>query len=268
MRRKPIIPIILTVILFISLLTGCQDRDVDYAINDSEGTQSLEWVSRSELAQFEKEGRWIEKIQGETADGSPAEIQINARILLPEKDRMEVVEIKRIQLDAEYKVTEISGINGIELSQRVKDGYVFHYGQEWETWTSDGEPQVSEIRVSINDTGIINMVIENPMELVSVTEDVDLLSLESVQRIMRNELMEHTQDYLNYLVETEECEEIMLNYMYMELMFFWMEDTNNKGFYSFIPVWKLSGPEMESDWKPVWINAIDGSVINLEDETA
>lgn len=145
----------------------------------------------------------------------------------------------------------------------VKDGYIFTYKQEWESFLSDKKIQVTKINISINDAGILRLLIVNPFDMISITEKVDLLSFESIKEIMKNELAEHADDYYYWLPTDED---VTQNYHTVELRYYCMEDPSHRKKFSYIPVWELS--HFESDIANVVVNAIDGSILGAMDEGA
>ena len=90
----------------------------------------------------------------------------------------------------------------------------------------------SGIALSIMDEGVIGMELCCPIEITSVTKDVELLSMENIQTIMRNELTEHIDQYPSL--------ESVNYYTNMELIYFRIRDEEKKGYYSYVPVWRLS----------------------------
>lgn len=158
----------------------------------------------------------------------------------------------------EYELKEIAEESWhMTTLQYVKDGYVFTYGQEWENWLFENFAQVSWVTVSVNDAGILNLVLSNPYHLVSATENVGLLPLETVQKIMRQELTDHAEEYIS-------AENTTLFYRYFWLMYGEVTDPEQENYHSYIPVWGLSTDSDGAD--AVIVNAIDGSVYkNLED---
>ena len=80
---------------------------------------------------------------------------------------------------------------------------------------------------------------------------------------MRNELTEHIDQYPSL--------ESVNYYTNMELIYFRIRDEEKKGYYSYVPVWRLSVQFEDEDGnqqmeRAVLVNAIDGGVIYLQDE--
>lgn len=159
---------------------------------------------------------------------------------------------------SEYEITnEVTSENSSEMAfeslQTVKDGYVFIYGLEWENWISNDPLKISRIKISVNESGIINLIMINPIEIISAVEHVGLLPLETVQKIMRSELKDNAD------VHFQHTQNKMLNYRNMKLGYFCMQDPAREGYFSYIPAWNLSG-NGDYPGTDVVVNAVDGTV--------
>lgn len=169
------------------------------------------------------------------------------------------------------------------------NGYVFQYeygldnvsfpsyGDEWEYDSranysgEDDEVQYSmcaQANIYVTEQGVIQMLVNNPVETTGVTERVELLPLDTIQEIMKEEIKTQYENDIVFIVTGNE-----VMFTNMELIYFRVSDKSNSGHYSYIPAWRLSGQigarELgnRSIRNPVIINAIDGSVIHLYDET-
>ena len=179
--------------------------------------------------------------------------------------------------------------SGVSEAYYLSDGYIFYFdvgvdsvsfpqfGTQQTDWNfrklkkETEEPQYfmkSQIEVYVNDKGVIGMRAYNPIETVSVSEGVDLLQLDVVKRIIREQLTEHFKDF-RFKVGSFDGEKF-IQFERLELIYFRVRDKENVGYYSYIPVWRLSGLTDISSLKyfanPVLINAIDGSVIDFYEE--
>lgn len=110
------------------------------------------------------------------------------------------------------------------------------------------------VEIWVNDSGITGVRIEYPVTVTRVTNQVKLMPLASIQEIMKGEVMEHADRY-----HFDEY----TNMTSMELIYFRVRDVDTEGSYSYVPTWRLSRFSYNN---PVLVNAIDGSVIYLEDE--
>lgn len=169
-------------------------------------------------------------------------------------------------------------------TQEIVNGYVLYFLHETEEatsvalgsivgdqqsveWTGDvenrnpqvnfSEPSMSHTVLYVTESGVILMDIMNPYELADLTEEVELLPLETIQRIIQNELTEHLEDYNGW--ESDD-----LSFDSMRLTYGLLQDDTKEGYYSFIPVWELSSA---SEFGPdeILVNAIDGSMISWSD---
>ncbi|MBO5259839.1 MAG: hypothetical protein J6B26_05610 [Agathobacter sp.] len=116
--------------------------------------------------------------------------------------------------------------------------------------------------ICINDHGIIELMVEDPVYFVQETENVSLLSLDTVKGIIKKELSDNPDQYFG--------EENTLHFGELELNYLRIEDENRAGYFSYVPAWRLcykmgSGSNRKVASVPVFVNAIDGSIINLED---
>lgn len=151
-----------------------------------------------------------------------------------------------------------------EEYDRFQYGYEFHFFPEFEgvCYTEFGcYPTQAVLRVF--DEGVVSMVIRNPMNVIRVTEGVALLPLETVQSIIINELLQNVdqfqftpQNHAKYLIFDE-----------MALIYLRVEDENEEAHFSYIPAWRLcrSNEYNDYDSEPVFINAMDGTVIHTSD---
>lgn len=112
------------------------------------------------------------------------------------------------------------------------------------------------IMICVNDKGVVDFCYANAHKSVSMTENVSLLSYDSIKQAMAEEI--YARDYYKF-----DC------FIYMELTYLYYYDYDaKKG--SIIPVWVLTNDEAtdikNSDLSQVIINAIDGSVINMGEQ--
>lgn len=113
------------------------------------------------------------------------------------------------------------------------------------------------ISLVVTDAGVVDVAMDYPVDVTNVTGQVELLPLDSVKGIMKNEVMEHADDY--DFTQSK-------YYNTMELMYFRLKNDGKQGSYSYVPAWCLSAKIGETRQHAVLVNAIDGSVIYIEDE--
>lgn len=101
--------------------------------------------------------------------------------------------------------------------------------------------------------------IVDPIEVVSVTSGVSLLSMEEIKKILKKEIEEH--------MEPEQYKEYTpgkgISLDRLELIYFRIKNTQEDGYYSYVPVWKLSCGGVNLF---VMVNAIDGSIIDITED--
>lgn len=145
------------------------------------------------------------------------------------------------------------GVNGLPFAQFGDEGTYMDVSKS-------GSPDFYSLdcrcSVAVTDDGIVGVELRYPMAVTNVTERVELLPLETVKSIMKNEAAEHTDryDFTKYQYSNA-----------MDLIYFRVQNKENPDKYSYIPVWRLS-QKGEYCYHPILVNAIDGSVIYLDDE--
>lgn len=169
------------------------------------------------------------------------------------------------------------------------NGYVFHYeyglddvsftgfGEEWEYENIYNSPEDDELKYSmaaemcvyVTDRGVIHMYADSPVETTGITEKVELLPLDTIKKIMKEQM---TNQYENFhFLQMSQTGEFVFNRL--ELIYFRVRNKENSRKYSYVPAWRLSDQtgiekyEVRIIRNPVIINAIDGSVIDFYDET-
>lgn len=121
----------------------------------------------------------------------------------------------------------------------------------------DGKAQIR-----VNDHGIIDITVFEPVEFVQKTENVSLLSLDTIKGIIKKELSNNPDKYMSDDEKT--------NFTKLELNYARVKDKSREGYFSYVPVWRLChmtrmNNEMGIASCPVFVNAIDGSIMELED---
>ncbi len=177
-------------------------------------------------------------------------------------------------------------LSSVNCNEWSANGYVFHYeygidgisltgmGSQWGyldvmNWQEE-EPysMKAEANVYVTEQGVIQLHMSNPVETTGILESVELLPLETIQGIMKEQMEKQYEDF--HFMELSVGE---LLFTHMELIYFRVRDKENPGCYSYVPAWRLSnlkeptGFEYGSITNPVIVNAIDGSLIDYYDET-
>jgi hypothetical protein len=164
-----------------------------------------------------------------------------------------------IEVTDGYVVSMVHKADGIELGGSSMDYSV--YGDETKSW-SQYELQ-NTMKLYVTDDGVIAMFCMNPFTKTAVTAKVPLLPLDSIENIMIQEL---TENFDRYVPEAATGTQ---GFTSMELVYFRVQDQEeNSRKYSYVPAWRLSKSPSDSGelGSCIVINAIDGSVIDVEKE--
>lgn len=116
----------------------------------------------------------------------------------------------------------------------------------------------------------------NPIETLTISKGVDLLPLDAIKGIIMEQVSGQFERFrFKFTDGAEKFDRIkQTEYEFvdlmdkMELIYFRVRNKADRGYYSYIPVWRLSGIHYASGKieNQVLINAIDGSVIDFYDE--
>lgn len=155
-----------------------------------------------------------------------------------------------------YSFTYGTGVEGVAFNQF---GNVSEYDCYWEgmDWNEIYDFTESTV-ITVTDEGVVGVEMNFPMTLQSLSQPVELLSLETVQGIMRDEVTEHGAEYPDFQAKPY--------FFAMELVYFRVRDDGREGCYSYVPAWRLSAKADGFFYHPVLVNAIDGSVIHIREE--
>lgn len=109
------------------------------------------------------------------------------------------------------------------------------------------------IEIFVNEEGTVTLMrVNSPVEVVQITKEVELLSLDRLQKSMKQQLKEKfTQFYLE--------EKNSYSFSKMSLGYYRYKDMEQEGYYSYIPVWELSDSRNKNY---IYFNAMDGHMID------
>ena len=219
---------------------------------------------------------------------------------LSEKEAEELARrfVDKLQLDySVYTDCETlgwrKGVNSnLETNWRVNfipDGYIVHFeagvgsvsfpqfGTQETDWNfkkmkkKPEEPQYclkARMEVYVTDQGVIGMRAYHPVETVSISGGVDLLPLDAVKASVRDQLLNHFADFRFKETKLDDNRRTVF-FDRMDLIYFRIRNREGAGYYSYLPVWRLSEEGFQYPKyfeNPLLINAIDGSAINFYDE--
>lgn len=121
----------------------------------------------------------------------------------------------------------------------------------------------ASVMVLVADEGMIGVSIMYPVTVNQITEKVELLPLSVIENIMKSEITDNfgQYSYEGWLRDNYKA------FNSLELIYFRLRDRDRPGVYSYVPAWRLCWESENGYYEhPVLVNAIDGSVIYLEEE--
>lgn len=125
--------------------------------------------------------------------------------------------------------------------------YIIGSEDDW----ADIDYEFDMLRIEVNDMGVASIRIINPVSVTKITNEVELLPLDTIKKIMKNEAQENAREYEYFSTN------VFVNKM--ELVYYKVEDKEESGVGSYIPVWCLI--PAGTYFHPILVNAIDGSII-------
>lgn len=163
----------------------------------------------------------------------------------------------------------VDDISFVDFGTEDDYKHPWYYGSEW-AWLNVNIKEATQyslntrLEIYITDQGIVRMVANNPMEIIGVSEGVELLPLDTIKGILKEELEKNWKFFRIDFTE--------ISFDGMELIYFRVQDKENPGKYSYVPVWRLCNVIRDPIAhqiivrNPVLINAIDGTVIDFYNE--
>ena len=143
------------------------------------------------------------------------------------------------------------------------DGITFKDGLDRDTYLSVYETNDSDIDdvtlpdstlLTVTDDGIIDVQLEYPVNVTQIYKDVELISLKNIEQIIKAEITENPDKYDT----TSSFNKLQLSYLKIR-------SDSEQGKYSYVPAWALSRMvDYSSERNAIFVNAIDGTIINLE----
>lgn len=166
-----------------------------------------------------------------------------------------------------YVLTFEYGMDDLSFTGFGSDGN-YSVGYSSDTYEM-GEQQPYSLgafaEVYVTDKGVIGVFVNSPVETVNISESVELLPLDTIKEIMKDNADKP-------FTELDSSYSLKETYSHMELIYFRVRDKENPMNYSYIPAWRLSeqlGDPLMGNWSirnSLIINAIDGMWIDLFDE--
>lgn len=143
------------------------------------------------------------------------------------------------------------------------DGITFKDGFDMDTYLSGYEAIDSDIDdvtlpdstlLTVTDDGIIDVQMEYPVNVTQIYKDVELISLKNIEQIIKAEITENPDKY-----------DIASSFNKLQLSYLKIRSDSEQGKYSYVPAWALSRlVDYSNEQNAIFVNAIDGTIINLE----
>lgn len=157
---------------------------------------------------------------------------------------------------------------GIDNLSFVDYGTEADYRVLWSQESKNAELKYSlesRLQVYVTDNGVIRAIVDNPVDLISVKDGVELLPLETIKEIMQEKTAEHWESISDGTMSSAYLDA-------MELIYFRVSDTEDTAKYSYIPAWRLANVTRDTVRDEInigsvlLINAIDGTYIDIYNE--
>lgn len=152
-----------------------------------------------------------------------------------------------------YIYSYATGIDGITFKDGLdRDTYLSVY----ETNDSDTDDVTlpDSTLLTVTDDGIIDVQLEYPVNVTQIYKDVELISLKNIEQIIKAEITENPDKY-----------DTASSFNKLQLSYLKIRSDSEQGKYSYVPAWVLSRMvDYSSERNAIFVNAIDGTIINLE----
>ncbi len=148
-----------------------------------------------------------------------------------------------------------AGTDGLAFdSFGVEGGSVYRIGDEEFPATKKYSLNCN-MHVFVTERGVIGAEYYSPVEMQTVTPGVKLLSLKDIKEIVKNNMQEYAQFY----IDKGKKKAGPIRFNYLELVYYRLDDPDNENQFTYIPAWRL---RKNGDQQLYFIvNAMDGSVI-------
>lgn len=107
--------------------------------------------------------------------------------------------------------------------------------------------------LTVTDDGIIDVQMEYPVNVTQIYKDVELISLKNIEQIIKAEITENPDKY-----------DTAATFNKLQLSYLKIRSDSEQGKYSYVPAWVLSRMVDSNEQNAIFVNAIDGTIINLE----
>lgn len=143
------------------------------------------------------------------------------------------------------------------------DGITFKDGFDMDTYLSGYEAIDSDIDdvtlpdstlLTVTDDGIIDVQMEYPVNVTQIYKDVELISLKNIEQIIKAEITENPDKY-----------DTAATFNKLQLSYLKIRSDSEQGEYSYVPAWVLSRMVDSNEQNAIFVNAIDGTIIRIDD---
>lgn len=147
-----------------------------------------------------------------------------------------------------YEIILSRDINGVAVDAEEYSDYDY-----LDVESVEKPYDIERVIVQLNDSGIISMTYEGILTEGKLSNSVKLLDFDQIKEIIREKVVEKNHE----------------EFLWLELNYVRVLNEKDENTYSYIPAWRLGAWEESTDLKGnLWINAMDGSVINLKETGA
>lgn len=125
----------------------------------------------------------------------------------------------------------------------------------------------NKVYIYVTERGVIKVELWSPLKLISETENVKLLSMESVKETIKSSMEEYINLYLAHartLGDTSLNDVDHLDFTELELVYCRVRSEEKENHFSYVPAWRLTNWNKSIPLMMV-VNAIDGSLIDMWD---
>lgn len=108
----------------------------------------------------------------------------------------------------------------------------------------------------VTDQGVTEFTVSYPVDIVNESKNVELLSMDTIKEIIKDDMTKNSDQY-----------DFTQNHTYnnLKLGYIRLKDASDKDKYTYVPAWCLSKQDKGYDRYPVYVNAIDGTIIRIDD---
>lgn len=108
--------------------------------------------------------------------------------------------------------------------------------------------------LTVTDDGIIDVQMEYPVNVTQIYKDVELISLKNIEQIIKAEITENPDKY-----------DTAATFNKLQLSYLKIRSDSEQGEYSYVPAWVLSRMVDSNEQNAIFVNAIDGTIIRIDD---